>query len=80
MEDYSEETAPVMSLGEWALTIFITFIPILGFIMLIYWSVSSTTNPNKQNWAKAMLIIYFIVLLLYLIFGVALFNAFMPVG
>lgn len=46
--------------------------------MLIYWSLSSSTNPNKQNWAKAMLILYFMVFVLYMLMGPALFNAFLP--
>lgn len=76
--EYSEDTAPIMTLGDWALTLLITFLPMIGFFMLIYWSMSSSTNPNKRNWARAMLIIYLIVLIMYLIFGAALFNAFMP--
>lgn len=67
-----------MSLGDWALTLLITFLPLIGFVMLIYWSISSSTNPNKQNWAKAMLILYFMVFVLYMLMGPALFNAFLP--
>lgn len=78
MEESTEHSAPVMSLGDWALTLLITFLPLIGFVMLIYWSVGSSVNPNKQNWAKAMLILYFMVFVLYLLLGPGLFHAFLP--
>lgn len=52
-----EKSAKILGLGDWVLTIFLTMLPIAGFIMLIYWSVSKETDPNKQNFARAYLII-----------------------
>jgi hypothetical protein len=49
-----------LSLGDWFITILITSIPLVGFIMLFVWGFSSGTNINKANWAKAMLIWYVI--------------------
>lgn len=67
------QNAPVMSVKDWAITVFITALPIIGFIMLFVWAFGSGENPNKQNWAKGTLIIYAIFFVLSLIF-VILFS------
>jgi hypothetical protein len=41
------QNAPVMSVKDWAITIFITSIPFVGIIMLFVWAFSSGNNPNK---------------------------------
>jgi len=48
--------AQVMSVKDWIITILITAIPLVGFIMLFVWAFGSNENPNKTNWAKATLI------------------------
>jgi hypothetical protein len=72
------QNAPVMSVKDWAITIFITGIPFVGIIMLFVWAFSSGNNPNKQNFAKGALIIAAIFIALYilfmLVFGAALFS------
>jgi len=58
MENYNEKLTPVMSLKDWIITIIISYIPIVGLIMLFVWAFSSTgINENKKNWAKALLVI-----------------------
>lgn len=62
-----QQVPPAISVGEWIGTIIITAIPIVGFIMLLVWAFSATTNPNKANWAKAQLLfvvisIFFVIL------------------
>ncbi len=53
MEGHNDQT---VTLGNWMLTLFLTFIPIVNIIMLIVWAVSSTTPPSKANWARAALL------------------------
>ena len=48
--------APVLSTKDWVITLLISFIPLVGFIMLFVWAFGSNENPNKANWAKATLI------------------------
>jgi hypothetical protein len=71
---------PVITVGEWFITILITAIPLVGLIMLFVWAFSTGTNPAKGNWAKAMLIWAAIVVVLYIILfatlGMALFRGF----
>ena len=52
----NQEQASVMSVKDWIITILISAIPFVGFIMLFVWAFSSGNNPNKSNWAKATLI------------------------
>lgn len=61
-------TQPSNSLGakRWALYIFISSIPLVGFIMLLIWAFSSTENKHLQEWAKGRLIIALITLILVL--------------
>jgi len=75
IEDNNRE----VTVGDWVITIFITAIPIIGFIMLFVWAFGGGTNVNKANWAKATLIWFVIVVGLYILFfaflGLAYINA-----
>ncbi len=50
-----QDTTP-MSMKDWFITLLISYIPLVGLIMLIIWAFDSSTNVNKKNWAKASLI------------------------
>lgn len=71
-----QQSAPVMKLGEWLITILITAIPIVGIIMLFVWAFGGNTNPNKSNFAKAALIWTAIIMIIYFIIGVVFGAAF----
>ncbi len=71
-----------LSVKDWFVTLFITYIPLIGLIMLLVWAFDSSTNVNKKNFAKASLIwtligIGLAVLFLVLFFGLimGLMNA-----
>ncbi len=57
-----------MSVGDWLITMIVTSIPIVGLIMLLVWAFSSGTNESKKNWAKAALIFYVIMGVLWFVF------------
>ncbi len=67
----------VLTTGDWILTFLITFIPIVGFIMLFVWAFGSQTNENKANWAKAALIWLVIVVVVYVVLFAAIGAAFL---
>ena len=74
MENLSTEpTSQIMSYKEWALTIFISSLPLIGFIMLLVWAFGDDANIHKKNWAKGSLLlalIAFIVVFFFLfVFG-----------
>ena len=64
----NRSSAPVMSLGDWIITLIVLAIPLVGFIMLFVWGFSSSTNPNKSNFCKAALIFYLVSLVLAVLF------------
>jgi len=64
---------------EWALTIFISSLPLIGFIMLLVWAFSDG-NIHRKNWAQGTLILWVIALAIALAFlflfgGLAMINS-----
>ncbi|HSQ75331.1 MAG TPA: hypothetical protein VLT13_07225 [Bacteroidota bacterium] len=72
----SQPNAEPMSVKDWIITLLITYIPLVGLIMLLVWAFDSSTHPNKKNFAKASLIWMLIGIVLALIFF-ALFASMM---
>ena len=78
MENLSaQQNTTVMSYKEWALTIFLASLPIIGFILVLIWAFDSNTRINKKNWAKGtllLMVIYFFIIMLFLFMfgGIAL--------
>ncbi len=64
-----------MSIGDWIITFIITYIPLVGFIMLFVWAFGDGTHPSKKTWAQAYLIMMVIVIVLMIIF----FTLFMSI-
>ena len=72
---FVENGAPEpMSVKNWVITLILTAIPLVGFIMLFVWAFGDNTNKTRSNWAKAALILMAICLVLYIVF-IALFGA-----
>jgi len=67
---------PVITLGEWMVTMLLMMIPFVNMILLFVWSFSSETNPNKANWAKSQLIWMGIVIVIYVLILVIAIVAF----
>jgi len=53
-----------MTIGDWIITFIITYIPLVGFIMLFVWAFGGDTHPSKKTWAQATLIIFAISIIL----------------
>lgn len=67
--DWNQPAA--VSVGDWFVTILISAIPLVGFIMLFVWAFSSGTPASKANWAKATLLFGAI----FLVLGVMFFSS-----
>lgn len=61
----NQTTGPIMSTKDWVVTLLISYIPVVGFVMLFVWAFGAGENPNKANWAKGMLIWMVIGLFLF---------------
>lgn len=66
MQDYNNEP---ISVGNWMLTLFLTFIPLVNLIMLLVWAFSSSTPASKANWAKAALLWMVIFIAISIVMG-----------
>ena len=64
--------APVLSLGDWIITLIVLAIPLVNLVMLFVWGFGSKTNPNKANFCKAYLVIMAVFLVLYILLAVML--------
>ncbi len=74
MIDQTEPAYKPLTVGDWIITILITFIPIVNLIMYFVWAFSSTSHPSKKTWAQASLIWLLISVVLSAI-AFALFGA-----
>ena len=65
-----------LTLGDWVLIKFITYIPLLNLIMYCIWAFSSNSDKVKSNFAKASLIWIAIGTVLYILFLGSLISSF----
>lgn len=61
-------SAPVMGVKDYVIMMIISAIPIVGLIMLFVWAFGNESNPNKKNYAKALLLLMAIAFAVYLVF------------
>ena len=57
-----------MTIGDWIITFIITYIPLVGFIMLFVWAFGDGTHPSKKTWAQAALIMVATSIILAIVF------------
>jgi uncharacterized membrane protein YdbT with pleckstrin-like domain len=71
---------PVVSIGDWIVTLLIRLIPIVSLVMLFVWAFGGGTPESKANWAKAVLIFHLIGIVIAILFwgtiGTLLISAF----
>ncbi|MEJ2194356.1 MAG: hypothetical protein P8X73_05785 [Ignavibacteriaceae bacterium] len=57
-----------MTIGDWIITFIISYIPLVGFIMLFVWAFGDGTHPSKKTWAQAALIMVVVAIILSIVF------------
>ena len=67
METFEDQKKMPMSVKDWLLTLLIIAIPVVGIVMLFVYAFGNNENLNRQNWAKAQLIVLAIVVALLLL-------------
>ncbi|MFB6363491.1 hypothetical protein ACFCP7_05425 [Paenibacillus elgii] len=50
------QSAPILTVKDWLITMLIMIIPLVNLIMLFVWAFGGGENPSKSNYAKATLI------------------------
>jgi len=62
-----------LTIGDWIVIFFLLSLPIVGFVLVIYWSFADDVNINKKNFSKAALLVFVLVfaliITLSLLFG-----------
>lgn len=64
------KVAPVMSVGAYIGTLIVFAIPVVNIIMIFVWAFGSSTNPNRKNYARALLILSIIGIVLSIVFSI----------
>ncbi len=66
-----EEGEKPISFGNWIGTLLLPLIPLVGpviyFVMMLVWAFGSDTNKSKKNWARASLIVGFVMIVLLIV-------------
>ena len=68
LSEFENNNQVVMSVKDWIVTLLLTAIPLVGFVLLFVWAFGNDGNQTRQNWAKAYLIMAAIMLALFLVF------------
>jgi len=64
MTTNSVSSDQTVSLGDWILTMILSGIPLVGLIMLFVWAFGGGAKASKQNYARAVLIMAVIGIIL----------------
>lgn len=74
--------AAAQPMGVWAYvgSILLMSLPIAGFIIAIVWACGATSNPNRRNLARAMLILIAIGIVLSILFSAAMVSLFASIA
>ena len=67
MPNGNSDTRP-MTVGDWMLTLLVLAIPVVNLVMYLVWAFSDTGNVNRQNFCKASIYWFLIILGIYLVF------------
>lgn len=54
-------------MGEWLWSSIVAAIPIVGFIVLLVWAFGGGTKLSKRNWARANLILYAVMAVVWMV-------------
>lgn len=75
MARYDDEDYNEISTGEWIVSLILSYIPLIGLIMLLVWAFGGGTSPTKANWAKAQLIIVVAIFGLFIAFYLTILTS-----
>ena len=65
-----------LTVGDWMIILLLISIPVINIIMLFVWALSSDTNETKSNFAKATLMWFVVIIILWVLFFASLASIF----
>ena len=65
----NQDTRP-MTVGDWMITLLVLALPCVNIVMYLYWALSGTGNVNRQNFCRASIIWFLIVMGFVLVISV----------
>ena len=68
----NELTSKIIKIEEWLVLILLGMIPVINLIAFLYFSFNKKINPNKRNFARAVLIYLSIIIILVVLTTVLL--------
>jgi len=63
-----EHYADVIKTPDWVLSLILLSIPMVNIIVIVFWALSDGINPNRRNFARAILIFLAIGAILTMMF------------
>jgi len=77
----------VVFTSDWMVTIFLCVLPLIGLLITALYAFIPRTNPNRKYFARALLIWYFLIIMvlaaivvgLYMMFGKSLVDLIQPI-
>lgn len=72
---FNQNTAEVVSLKDWLITLLILCIPLVNIVMMFVWAFGASTNPSKANYFKAQLIFVAVSIVLTIILWGTIFAS-----
>ena len=72
---YAPSNTEPLRVGQYILMFILLSIPIVGFILTLVWAFGGSVNLNKKNYARAVLILAVIGIVLSILFGAAILSA-----
>jgi len=65
-----------LSVGDWMIVLLLISIPVVNVVMLFIWALSSEVNETKSNFAKAALMWFVVIIILWFVFFASLASIF----
>lgn len=73
-ESVQKEKSDILSMGDYLLLLILMAIPVVNFIVCLFWIFNKNGNPNRRNFAKAWMVLAIVGTILSGILGFGLFQ------
>ncbi len=57
-EEDNRPMAPSLRMVDWLIILVISMLPVVNVIVLVIWALDNRSNPNRRNFAQALLLLF----------------------